>query len=65
MKSSRVRRILQLTLDRLDAIDDCGKEDIDIKTVSNTYFLGGCNYFLGVSGYDGGYINLDVLETED
>ena len=65
MKSSRIRRILQLTLDRLDAIDDCGKEDIDIKTVSNTYFLGSCNYFLGISGYDGGYINLDVLETED
>lgn len=33
--------------------------------VSNTYFLGHPNMFLGIAGRDGGYINLHDIETED
>lgn len=36
-----------------------------IRMVSNTYFLGHPNMFLGIAGYDGGYINLSDIETED
>ena len=30
-----------------------------INIVSNTYFLGHCSCFLGIAGYNGGFINLD------
>lgn len=36
-----------------------------IRMVSNTYFLGHPNMFLGIAGYNGGYINLSDIETEE
>ena len=33
--------------------------------VSNTYFLGHPNMLLGIAGYNGGYINLSDIETEE
>lgn len=36
--------------------------DSDIKLESNTYFLKSANYFIGISGYNGGYISLDNIE---
>ena len=64
ISSEKLRRILQEALDRLDQIDDEGEENVKIETVSNTYFLGECYAFLGISGYDGGYVNLDHIEEE-
>ena len=52
---------LQRVLDELENYDD----DQEVRMVSNTYFLGDCRLFLGVAGYDGGYINLDDPVEED
>lgn len=60
MKVNELRELLQEKLDTLEQYED----DREIKMVSNTYFLGGCQYFLGVSGYDGGYINLSNLDEQ-
>ena len=37
-------------------------QEVDLK--SNTYFLQGARVFLGISGYEGGYINLDMPVSE-
>lgn len=65
MKVEKLKQILNRAIDVLEDFDD----NQEVKLVSNTYFLGGCRCFLGISGYDGGYINLDdpivEEETED
>ena len=61
MKVGKLKRVLQDTLKDLDQYDD----DQEVKMVSNTYFLGHPMYFLGVAGYDGGYISFDNLVEED
>ena len=63
MTVKQLRTKLQRALDNLDGYDD----DQEVHMVSNTYFLGEARLFLGVAGYDGGYINLDdpVHEDED
>lgn len=38
------------------------EEEEKLNLEPNTYFLGHCNMFLGISGYDGGYISLDNIE---
>lgn len=59
--AERLRRVLEEAIERLEDFED----EAQIETVSNTYFLGDCRYFLGVSGYDGGYVNLDDLREEE
>lgn len=61
IKVSRLKDILQITLNELDNYED----DQKISLVSNTYFLGHANYFIGISGYDGGYLDLNNIEVED
>ena len=61
IKVSRLKDILQTALDELDNYED----DQKISLVSNTYFLGHANYFIGISGYDGGYLDLNNIEVED
>jgi hypothetical protein len=65
ISSAKIRKILENALDRLDEIDDCGDKPVNIKAVTNTYFLGDCWAFLGLSGYDGGYVNLDRIEEDE
>ena len=63
MKVAELRSILESALENLEEFED----NQEVHMVSNTYFLGGCHVFLGVSGYSGGYVNLDmpVREEED
>ena len=61
MTVKKLRKVLESVLRDLNNYDD----DAEVKMVSNTYFLGDCRYFLGVAGYDGGYINLDEPVEDD
>lgn len=60
MTVKELRDILQDKLDILEGYED----DQKVKMESNTYFLGGAHTFLGIAGYDGGYINLAHLEEQ-
>ena len=60
MKVKDLKELLEEKLEILEQYD----EDQKIKMVSNTYFLGGAYHFLGIAGYNGGYISLDNLEEE-
>lgn len=61
IKVSDLKDILQNALENLEDYDDNQK----VRLVSNTYFLGHANQFLGISGYDGGYLDLNDIETEE
>lgn len=54
-----IKQILQDSLDQLEDYDDSD----EVKSVSNTYFLRGCEHFLGISSE--GYINLSDIEVKD
>ena len=58
MKIEELKQLLIEVLDNLEQYDD--KDEV--KMVSNTYFLGNPNHFLGIAGYNGGYIALDDIE---
>lgn len=49
------------TLDILDNFDD----NNDIRKETNTYFLNDAEYFLGISGYNGGYIDLTNIKINE
>ena len=61
MTVGKLKRVLNRVLENLEDFDD----DKEICMVSNTYFLGHPHYFLGIAGYDGGYINLDEIPVEE
>lgn len=55
-------KFLKEKLERaMAALEDLNDED-NIHLEPNTYFLHGANNFLGISGYDGGYLDLDHIE---
>lgn len=60
MTVKELKEILEEKLEILEQYED----DDKIKMETNTYFLGGARHFLGISGYDGGYINLSYLEEQ-
>ena len=60
MKIKDLKELLEEKLEILEQYD----EDQEVKMVSNTYFLNGAREFLGIAGYNGGYINLENLEDE-
>ena len=60
MTIKQLKELLEEKLEILEQYD----EDKKIKLVSNTYFLGHPQYFLGVAGYNGGYLALDYLEEK-
>lgn len=51
----KLKNKLQSVIDDLDNLEDNQK----LKLESNTYFLNGSRFFVGISGYDGGYLDLD------
>lgn len=57
----RLKSLLSDALELLQGYDD----DQKVKMVSNTYFLKGAYCFLGITGYDGGYIDLDNPIADD
>ena len=61
MTVSKLKRILRESLETLEQFED----DREVKMVSNTYFLRGAYHFLGIAGYDGGYIDLEDPVYED
>lgn len=61
MKVKELKRRLSDVMNRLDECDD----EQEVRMVSNTYFLGSCSTFIGISGYDGGYINCDRMVEEE
>lgn len=62
IKVKELKEKLQSVIDDLEQNYD---DEQKIRMVSNTYFLGHPNMFLGIAGYDGGYINLSDIETEE
>ena len=64
MKVKDLKELLEEKLEELEEYED----DDEIKMETNTYFLNGARHFLGIAGYDGGYINLeyiDIIEEEE
>ena len=61
MSSIKVKELKEKLQNAIDALEDLNDED-NIHLEPNTYFLHGANDFLGISGYDGGYLDLDRIE---
>ena len=61
MKASEIKEILRDALESFESIPD----EFDLRLEPNTYFLGNCESFLGISGFDGGYISLDHDDLEE
>lgn len=61
MTAEELKSRLQEIINELDELDDSQ----EIRMVTNTYFLGDCRMFIGVSGYNGGYINPERLIDYD
>lgn len=61
MSNIKVKYLKEKLQNAIDALEDLNDED-NIHLEPNTYFLHGANNFLGISGYDGGYLDLDRIE---
>lgn len=59
----KVKDLKELLEEKLEILEQYEDED-KIKMVTNTYFLGHPRAFIGIAGYNGGYISLDNLEEE-
>lgn len=60
MTVKELKDLLSSILDNLDNYDD----NDEVKKETNTYFLQGTKYFLGIAGYNGGYIDLANIEID-
>lgn len=66
MKIETIKDLKNFLEDLLENLNENYDDDQKVEKVSNTYFLGHPNYFLGIAGYyDGGYINLDNPVSEE
>lgn len=52
---AKLKEKLQNVINDLNELDDDEKLSLE----SNTYFLNGSRFFVGIAGYDGGYLDLD------
>lgn len=52
---AKLKEKLQSVINDLNELDDDKKLSLE----SNTYFLNGSRFFVGIAGYDGGYLDLD------
>lgn len=60
----RVKKLKQILQDALDSIEYTN-DNSEVQMVGNTYFLRGARYFMGVSGSDGGYLDLKDVQVLD
>lgn len=58
IKVKYLKEKLEYAISQLEDLDD----NDEIHLEPNTYFLHGANTFLGISGYDGGYLDLNHIE---
>ena len=58
IKVKYLKEKLEYAISQLEDLDDNDKIHLE----PNTYFLHGANTFLGISGYDGGYLDLNRIE---
>lgn len=61
MKVNELKEILERALETLD----CYEDEQEVRLASSTYHLGHPHAFLGIGGYDGGYISLDEYDIEE
>lgn len=61
MTVKELKDLLTSILNNLDEFDDSD----EIRKETNTYFLNGAEYFLGISGYNGGYIDLANIKIDE
>ena len=59
----KVKELKEMLLEYVDVLEQY-EDDNEIKMVTNTYFLSDNRVFLGMAGYNGGYISLSNLEEE-
>jgi hypothetical protein len=57
MTIGELKSVLSQTLEECENFDD----NCEIRLQSNTYFVNDARYFIGFSGYHGGYLDLDRL----
>ena len=55
IKVAKLKEKLQKVISDLDELDDNEKLSLE----PNTYFLNESRFFVGIAGYDGGYLDLD------
>lgn len=61
MTVKELKDLLSSILDNLDNYDN----NDEVKKETNTYFLQGTKYFLGIAGYNGGYIDLANIKIDE
>lgn len=59
----KVKELKEMLLEYVDVLEQY-EDDNEVKMVTNTYFLSDNRVFLGMAGYNGGYISLSNLEEE-
>lgn len=60
VKVCKLRKILQDAIDYID--EEMITPNDEVELVGNTYFLKGAKFFLGISGFNGGYVDLENIE---
>lgn len=60
----KVEELKSLLISALNILESFNDEDI-IRKETNTYFLHEAEYFLGISGYNGGYIDLTNIKIDE
>lgn len=61
MRVGELKELLEMALGTLERHEDWE----EIRLASSTYHLGHPHAFLGIGGYDGGYISLDEYDIEE
>lgn len=60
----KIEELKSLLISALDILKSFNDEDV-IRKETNTYFLDGADYFLGISGYNGGFIDLTNIQIDE
>jgi len=61
MTIGQLKKVLRNALNECENYED--NQEIELE--NNTYYVKNAKYFLGVSGYDGGYLDLNNIEVAE